>query len=184
MSEYFNEYDKKIFKTMNNYEWRIDQQKERKIDLLEIANKINKESSISDKIGGLLIWQQVIEQMLKEIICTSITYIKAEIWPTKVNYNVKFNDKTFVKIISDYDLYSLDYEAKDKIVQKLKTINNNRNTIIHKIFDIENLNKLEDLFEINFSSYNEIMLLLLNHYLKIYDCLEDLSKRVNWNNFI
>ena len=78
MSNYFDKYDKKIFEQMNNRDWWIDKFKARKIELISSCRRINSTSSISRKIGGLLLWQQVIEQFLKEINKISITYVKAE----------------------------------------------------------------------------------------------------------
>ena len=64
MSNYFDKYDKKIFEQMNNRDWWIDKFKARKIELISSCRRINSTSSISRKIGGLLLWQQVIEQFL------------------------------------------------------------------------------------------------------------------------
>ena len=72
-------YDKQILEMMSNPSWWIDKQKKRKIDLLRSARKVYRQSSISKKMGSLLLWQQVIEQFLKEIIELSVFYIKAEI---------------------------------------------------------------------------------------------------------
>ena len=65
-------------------------------------------------MGALLIWQQVLEQFLKEIIEISIGYIKAEIWPTKIDLKVDFERKTFGQIIADYENFSLDFKNKQK----------------------------------------------------------------------
>ena len=67
MNNYFDEYDRKIFEAMKNKDWWIDKFKARKIELIRSCRRINSNSSISRKIGGLLLWQQVIEQFLKEI---------------------------------------------------------------------------------------------------------------------
>lgn len=57
MSNYFDEYDRKIFEAMKNKDWWIDKFKSRKIELIRSCRKINSNSSISRKIGGLLLWQ-------------------------------------------------------------------------------------------------------------------------------
>ena len=44
-------------------------------------------------MGAMLIWQQIIEQFAKKIIQISISYIKAEIWPTKDDLKVDLNEK-------------------------------------------------------------------------------------------
>lgn len=55
MNNYFDEYDRKIFEAMKNKDW-IDKFKARKIELIRSCRPIHSNSSISRKIGGLLLW--------------------------------------------------------------------------------------------------------------------------------
>ena len=184
MSNYFDEYDKKIFEDMNNKEWWIDKFKARKIELLRDSRRISSTSSFTRKVGGLLLWQQVIEQFLKEIIQISITYIKAEIWPAKVDLKINYDTKAFGQIIQLYKNYSIDYEDMPEIIGYLNQINNNRNKIVHKMFEVEDLNSLEDSFEESYNIHEDLLQLLLDHYILIGDNLEDLKSRVDWENLL
>lgn len=184
MSNYFDEYDKKIFEDMNNKEWWIDKFKARKIELLRYSRRIRSTSSFTRKIGGLLLWQQVIEQFLKEIIQISIAYVKAEIWPAKIDLKIDYERKTFGQIIELYNNYSLDYEDRPKIIGYLNQINKNRNKIVHKMFEVEDLNSLEDLFEASYNMHEDLLQLLLDHYILIGDNLEDLKSRVDWEKLL
>lgn len=184
MSNYFDEYDRKIFEAMKNKDWWIDKFKSRKIELIRSCRKINSNSSISRKIGGLLLWQQVIEQFLKEIIQISLTYVKAEIWPTKIDFKIDYDRKTFGQVIEFYKNYSVDYEDRPKILEHLKTINDNRRTITHKMFEVENLEDLEDIFESSYNIHEELLQLLLDHYILVGNNLEDLKTRVDWEDFL
>ena len=184
MSNYFDEYDRKIFEAMKNKDWWIDNFKSRKIELIRSCRKINSNSSISRKIGGLLLWQQVIEQFLKEIIQISLTYVKAEIWPTKIDFKIDYDRKTFGQVIEIYKNYSVDYEDRPKILEHLKTINDNRRTITHKMFEVENLEDLEDIFESSYNIHEELLQLLLDHYILVGNNLEDLKTRVDWEDFL
>lgn len=184
MENFYEEYDREILEMMNNPTWWFDKQKKRKLELLRSARRVRKTSSISAKMGGVLIWQQVLEQFLKEIILTSISYIKAEIWPTKIDFKVDFDRKTFGQLINDYENFSLDYKDKNKILTKLRFVNDNRNKIVHKIFNIANMIDLEDYFKSNFKTYEELLPLILDHYCDIGECLEDLKKRVHWEDFL
>ena len=168
---------------MANPSWWIDKQKERKLTLLASARNVRPQSSISKKMGALLIWQQVLEQFLKEIIEISIFYIKAEIWPTKIDLKVDFERKTFGQIIDDYENFSLYFKDKHITISKLKEVNSNRNKIVHKIFKINDLAQLEDYFRTNFKEYKNLLNLLLDHYSDICYYLEDLKKRVDWDDF-
>lgn len=184
MNNYFDDYDRKIFEAMKNKDWWIDKFKARKIELIRSCRRIHSNFSISRKIGGLLLWQQVIEQFLKEIIQISLTFVKAEIWPVKIDYKIDYDKKTFGQIIEIYKNYSIDYEDKPIILGHLKTINDNRRIIAHKMFEIENLEDLENLFESSYNIHENLLQLLLDHYILVGDYLEDLKTRVNWENFL
>ena len=184
MSNYFDEYDRKIFESMKNKDWWIDKFKARKIELISSCRRINSNSSISRKIGGLLLWQQVIEQFLKEIIQISLTYVKAEIWPTKIDFKIDYDKKTFGQIIDMYKNYSVDYEDRPKIIGFLKTINDNRRMVTHKMFNVEDLEELENLFESSYDIHEELLQLLLDHYILIGDNLEELNDRVDFEHLL
>ena len=184
MGNCFDEYDRKIFEAMKNKDWWIDKFKARKIELIRSCKGINSNSSISRKIGGLLLWQQVIEQFLKEINQISLTYVKAEIWPTKIDFNIDYDRKTFGQVIEIYKNYSVDYEDRPKILGHLKTINDNRRTITHKMFGVEDLEDLESVFESSYEIHEELLQLLLDHYILIGNKLEELKTRVNWEDLL
>lgn len=184
MSNYFDEYDRKIFESMKNKDWWMDKFKARKIELISSCRRINSNSSISRKIGGLLLWQQVIEQFLKEIIQISLTYVKAEIWPTKIDFKIDYDKKTFGQIIDMYKNYSVDYEDRPKIIGFLKTINDNRRIVTHKMFNVEDLEELENLFKSSYDIHEELLQLLLDHYILIGDNLEELNDRVDFEHLL
>ena len=184
MSNYFDEYDRKIFVSMKNKDWWIDEFKARKIELISSCRRINSNSSMSRKIGGLLLWQQVIEQFLKEIIQISLTYVKAEIWPTKIDFKIDYDKKTFGQILDMYKNYSVDYEDRPKIIGFLKTINDNRRMVTHKMFNVEDLEELENLFESSYDIHEELLQLLLDHYILIGDNLEELNDRVDFEHLL
>lgn len=184
MNNYFDEYDRKIFESMKNKEWWIDKFKARKLELISSCRRINYNSSISRKIGGLLLWQQVIEQFLKEIIQISLTYVKAEIWPTKIDLKIDYDRKTFGQIIDMYKNYSVDYEDRPKIIGYLKTINDNRRMVTHKMFNVEDLEELENLFESSYDIHEDLLQLLLDHYILIGDNLEELNDRVDFEHLL
>lgn len=52
------------------------------------------------------------------------------------------------------------------------------------MFEIENLEDLENLFESSYNIHENLLQLLLDHYILVGDYLEDLKTRVNWKNFL
>ena len=62
---------------MENRRWEADNQLARKRYLLHLAQKSKYDRDIASKIGGMLIYNQLIEQCLTDIVKNSIYYIKA-----------------------------------------------------------------------------------------------------------
>lgn len=83
-----------------------------------------------------------------------------------------------------YKNYSVDYEDRPQIIGHLKTINDNRRMVTHKMFEVENLDDLEDLFESSFNIHEELFQLLLDHYILIAHNLEELKERVDWDSLL
>ena len=92
--------------------------------------------------------------------------------------------KTFGSIINSYDTFSIDFKDRQYIIDILMTINKNRNKIVHRIFEIEQLEGSEEYFKYNFNNYQSLLELLIDHYIHIGHLLEDLKERVNWEDFL
>ena len=103
--------------------------------------------------------------------------------PTKIDFKIDYDRKTFGQIIEIYKNYSVDYEDRPKILSHLKTINDNRRIITHKMFVVENLEDLEYIFESSYNIHEELLKLLLDHYILVGNNLEDLKTRVDWEDF-
>ena len=110
--------------------------------------------------------------------------MKAEIWPTKIDFKIDYDRKTFGQIIEIYKNYSVDYEDRTKIIAYLKTINDNRRMVTHKMFEVEDLEDLDDLFESSYDIHEELLKLLLDHYIIVGHNLEDLKTQVDWEDFL
>lgn len=83
-----------------------------------------------------------------------------------------------------YKNYSVDYEDRPKIIGFLKTINDNRRMVTHKMFNVEDLEELENLFESSYDIHEELLQLLLDHYILIGDNLEELTDRVDFEHLL
>lgn len=55
---------------------------------------------------------------------------------------------------------------------------------IDEIVEVENLDDLEDLFESSFNIHEELLQLLLDHYILIAHNLEELKERVDWDSLL
>ena len=91
---------------MINGEWKNDIKINRKTELWKLARESQGNVEISHKIGGLLIYNQVIDEFLKDIVEYSIYYIKAEIWPASFALEIDFGKKTFGQNINLFKQYA------------------------------------------------------------------------------
>ena len=78
-----------------NRQWTVDQKADRKRYLYRLAQQSKKDPDIASKIGGMLIYNQLIEQFMTDIVKMSIQYIKAEIWPVVVEMDIDIDKATF-----------------------------------------------------------------------------------------
>lgn len=103
-------------KYMIERRWANDEKSERKIYLFKLAQKSKAQEDILNKIGGMLIYNQLIEEFLKDIVFLSVNYIKVEIWPTSAQMSFDFSKSTFGELINAFKQYA--------------TIEHNRNLLL------------------------------------------------------
>ena len=63
-----------IVKYMIDRKWANDEKSDRKLFLWRLAQKSKDEKEVSHKIGGMLIYNQLIEEFLKDITELSVNY--------------------------------------------------------------------------------------------------------------
>ena len=122
--------------------WSTPAKTERIRYLHRIAQNSKRDRDISGKIGGMLIYNQIIEQFLSAIIEMSIYYVKAEIWPVTVSFDVELDKATFGKLIEYFRQFATIEENREQILSYLKKYNTKRNQVVHDLFDIQDLQKL------------------------------------------
>ena len=105
---------------MVNRQWTVDQKAERKRYLYRLAQQSKFDRDIASKIGGMLIYNQVIEQFLTDITKMSIYFIKAEVWPVVVDLDVDIDKATFGKVIEYFTRYSTVEPNREQLLTYLK----------------------------------------------------------------
>lgn len=131
-----------ILEYMDNRQWASDAKQERKRYMFRLAQYSKQDPDVSSKIGGMLIYNQVIEQWLKDIVMLSIYYIKAEIWPVTVSLDVDIEKATFGKVIEYFTQFATIEDNREQILSYLKKHNAKRNQVVHDLFDIEDIRAL------------------------------------------
>ena len=125
-----------------NRQWEVDQKADRKRYLYRLAQQSKKDPDIASKIGGMLIYNQVIEQFMTDIVKMSIQYIKAEIWPVVVEMDIDIDKATFGKVIEYFKQYATVEPNRDQLLSYLKKYNTKRNQVVHDLFDVQDLSTL------------------------------------------
>ena len=152
-----------ITEYMKNQDWSADRKKGRRRYLHRLAQDSRRDPDIASKIGGMLIYNQVIEELLTGIVELSINYIKAEIWPVSVSLEVDLDKATFGKVIEYFTQFATVEPNRELILSHLKKFNIKRNQVVHDLFDIEDLSRLgEELDE--YARLADEILRLLNDY--------------------
>lgn len=172
-----------VLEYMINKEWTKKSKIEGKWYLFKLAQKSIKSENLENKIGGVLILNQVIEQLLREVILSSLAYVKAEIWPASIELNIQTSKATFGKLIEYFKKFAIKKHNREILIKDLEELNVNRNKLVHNLFDIKDEKNLE----IELSRYDEIseeiIGLLVEYYNAISDELFDLDKRVDFKLF-
>ncbi len=173
-----------VIEYMINREWEKESKIERKRFLFNIAKESKDSEEISQKIGGMLIFNQIAEQLLKEVIICSIGYLKAEIWPTSIEFNLQLTKCTFGKLIEYFKQLTIKEYNREILIECLEKLNKNRNDMVHKLFDIENIDVLKKKLNEYDELSEETIELLLEYYNAICERLIELDGRVDFKSLI
>ena len=173
-----------IVKYMIERKWADDEKTDRKVFLWKLAQKSKEEKEVSHKIGGMLIYNQLIEEFLKDITELSVNYIKAEIWPADVCLKLEFSKMTFGKLINEFKQYATIEHNREILLNYLQKYNLKRNEVVHHLFEIEDLEKLAIELDEYALLADEIVYLLVEYDNSVCEKFCDLDERVDFNDFV
>lgn len=174
----------KIVEYMVRGVWQTDIKEKRKFELWNLAKESKKDVDVSHKIGGLLIYNQLIDEFLKDIVEYSINYIKAEIWPASFALKIDFSRKTFGQNIELFKQYATIEHNREILIKYLERFNKKRNQVVHNIFVLEDMQKLKEEMDEHFELAEEIVFLLVEYNNCICEKFIDLSQRVDFKDFV
>ena len=173
-----------IVKYMIERKWADDEKTDRKVFLWKLAQKSKEEKDVSHKIGGMLIYNQLIEEFLKDITELSVNYIKAEIWPADVCLKLDFSKMTFGKLINEFKQYATIEHNREILLEYLHKYNVKRNEVVHNLFGTEDLEKLAIELDEYALLADEIVHLLVEYDNSVCEKFCDLDTRVDFNDFV
>ena len=173
-----------IIDFMVNKKWENDNLSDKKDRIISLLKNISPQSDITTKLGGVLLSIQFEEQLLKEAIQISNNYIRAEIYPSKVDLTIDLDEKTFGSLITYFQNNSVDFDGKKNLINLLNIHNKMRNKIVHRLFQAKDLKLIEkDADRINIE-FIDVVTMLLDYYDKVCFNLYDLSERADFSCFI
>ena len=173
-----------IVKYMIERKWADDEKTDRKVFLWKLAQKSKEEKEVSHKIGGMLIYNQLIEEFLKDVTELSVNYIKAEIWPADVCLKLDFSKMTFGKLINEFKQYATIEHNREILLNYLQKYNLKRNEVVHHLFGIEDLEKLAIELDEYALLADETVYLLVEYDNSVCEKFCDLDERVDFNDFV
>lgn len=173
-----------VLEYMINKEWTKESKIEGKWYLFRLAQESIKSDKLQDKIGGILIINQVIEQLLREIIIASLSYVRAKIWPADIELNVQTSKATFGKLIEYFKKFTIKKYNREVLIEDLEELNTNRNKLVHNLFDIKDESNLKKELEKYEEISDEVIKLLFEYYNAISEELFDLDDRVDFRLLI
>lgn len=164
--------------------WKTDLKRKRKLELWNLAKESQQDVDVSHKIGGLLIYNQLIDEFLKDLVEYSIYYIKAEIWPASFALKIDFEKKTFGQNIKCFEQYATVEPNRELLIKYLKRFNKKRNQVVHNLFVIEDMQKLKEEIHEHFYLADEIIQLLVEYDNNVCEEFVDLCNRVDFEYFV
>jgi len=176
--------DRSVIEYMVQRKWALDLKTERKRYLFRLARESKNDPDIASKIGGMLIYNQVIEQFLEDIVDMSIHYIKADLWPVQVEMDVGSDSATFGKVIDLFRQHALVCPDREEILSALRKFNSKRNQVVHDLFDIRDLHKLGQELDEYDDLAGTIIRLLLKYEESIDSKFRELELRVDFSKLL
>ena len=176
--------DRSVIEYMVQRKWALDLKTERKRYLFRLARESKNDPDIASKIGGMLIYNQVIEQFLEDIVDMSIHYIKAEIYPVQIALDVELDKATFGKVIDYFTQYATMEPNRDLILSHLKKFNSKRNQVVHDLFDIRDMDTLGRELDKYAALADEIIDLLAKYDDQVCENFSRLEQKMDFRKFL
>ena len=173
-----------IVQYMVKRQWTVDQKAQRKRYLYKLARQSKEDPDVASKIGGMLIYNQVIEQCLKDIVNMSLCYIKAEVYPVEILLEIDADKATFGKVIDYFTQYATVEENRELILSHLKKFNIKRNPVVHDLFDIQDLKQLAVELDAYADLADEIITLLTEYDNQVCENFCRLEEKVDFKKFL
>lgn len=128
----FQDYDKELLEIITNKrKWPYFDNLDLILKLMRIANDQFDTKTVGGSLSSILIFQQIIEQYLINLIKMSNLLIQAKIWPNRINL-VTNEKQMFGKILEEHKRI-IDYTNKNELLKKCNEFNSIRIQFVHHL---------------------------------------------------
>ena len=176
-------YDQELLRKIANYkDWPGIENTDLIIQLMRLVNKQFDKRSIEGVLASVLIYQQIIEEYLINLMKMSHLYVKGEIWPSRINFPIK-KKMMFGDILDSHKL-TIDFDKKNVLLEKCREFNEIRIKFVHKLFQFDTTQELIKASENLQKKFREIGYLFWEGRSYLEWQLSDLNNRVDWEQLI
>lgn len=178
-----NDYDRELLsKISNKKHWPGLTNAPLIVHLLSVANKQITNNTLEGVLSATLIYQQVMEDLLLNLLKMSHLYVQGEIWPSQISFPI--NKKLMFGQLLDQHKLSIDFDQKDLLISTARNFNQMRVKIVHKIVQSKGPNEIVTLAGKIHSDFHKFLDLFYTSRAFLDWKLEDLSNRVDWKGFL
>jgi hypothetical protein len=178
-----DKYDKEIIgKISNEEQWPKIDNTELIFKLLEIADKQHKSQTIEGLLSSLLIYQQIVEEYLINLLKLSNLYIQAEVWPTRLNLRIK-NKLMFGQLLQEHNR-TIDFDKKAELLNECREFNETRIKFVHHLLKFNTQQEIIDEAKESMDKFDKISNLYNEGKAHVEWLLTDLQERVNWRDLM
>lgn len=178
-----NKYDKELIgKISNTKNWPGITNVPFILHLLQIANKQIKNKTVEGVLSATLIYQQVMEELILNLLKVSHLYVQAEIWPSRINFPI--NKKMMFGQLLDAHKLSIDFDMKQELIKEAKEFNELRVKFVHKLVHTKGPSEIIDSADDVYTKFQTILDLFYQAREHLDRKLHDLYSRVDFNDLI
>lgn len=150
--------------------------------LVQIAHKEFAKKTVGGYLSSILIYQQVIEEFLINLLELSNLYVQGEIWPARIEIKTK-NRLMFGQLVKEHQR-TIDFDDKDDLLQQCDAFNKIRIKFVHNLLKFKNNKEVIESVKDVPNQFLNIIDLYFSGRSHILWLLDDLNKRVDWKDLL
>ncbi len=148
-------------------------------ELDEIAFQVFNKATIEGYLASLLIFQQLSEEIVRQLLLESQFFIQLSVFPAEINF-IEKHKLTFGQVI-DQLKSTISFQNKEEIISACDELNRYRNDFIHRLTKRTSLADIETQTRQVADLYREIYRLSRQAHDTFRLSFKDFKKDVDWD---